>query len=171
MTIPYSNNVQLGAHRCSIFSWSFTASIHWSLRFVACLLREKMTKRLLNLKTDPTSEIARGDRKLAIFDRGIGHASARSRLYCGQSGEDWGRSGRGVQLLVLERHVKAGRRTHLKEKTNKNCLVCTTQPKDDSSLAGLFRETGGWWGPHPRAPAPAPVTRRLCTWLSCLRDE
>ena len=61
--------------------------------------------------------------------------------------------------------------THLKEKTNKNCLVCTTQPKDDSSLAGLFRETGGWWGPHPRAPAPAPVTRRLCTWLSCLREE
>ena len=31
------------------------------------------------------------------------------RLYCGQSGEDWGRSGRGVQLLVLERNVKAGR--------------------------------------------------------------
>ena len=59
--------------------------------------------------------------------------------------------------------------THLKEKTNKNCLVCTTQPKDDSSLAGLFRETGGWWGPHPRAPAP--VTRRLCTWLSCLQEE
>ena len=54
---------------------------------------------------------------------------------------------------------------------NKNCLVYTTQPKDDSSLAGLFRETGGWWGPHPRAPVPAPVTRRLCTWLSCLREE
>ena len=43
----------------------------------------------------------------------------------------------------------------------------TTQPKGGSSLAGLFRETkvkktGGWWGPHPRAPAPAPVARRLC---------
>ena len=46
--------------------------------------------------------------------------------------------------------------THLKEKANKNCLVCTTQPKDGSSLAGLFRETGGWWGPHPHAPAPTP---------------
>ena len=34
--------------------------------------------------------------------------------------------------------------TQLKEKTNKNCLVCTAQPKDGSSLAGLFRETGGW---------------------------
>ena len=34
--------------------------------------------------------------------------------------------------------------THLKEKLNKNCLVCTAQPKDDSSLAGLFRETGGF---------------------------
>ena len=49
--------------------------------------------------------------------------------------------------------------THLKEKPNKNCLVCTTQPKDGSSLAGLLRETGGWWGPHPRAPATCPCTR------------
>ena len=30
-------------------------------------------------------------------------------LYCGQSGEDWGRSGCGVRLQVPERHVKAGR--------------------------------------------------------------
>ena len=30
-------------------------------------------------------------------------------LYCGQPGEDKGRSGRGVQRQVLERHVKAGR--------------------------------------------------------------
>ena len=43
--------------------------------------------------------------------------------------------------------------THLKEKPNKNCLVCTTQPKDDSSLAGLFRETRGG-GDHTRAHQP-----------------
>ena len=59
-----------------------------------------------------------------------------------------------------------------KRKRTKKCLVSsTTQPKDGSSLAGLFRETGGWWGPHPLAPAPAPVTHRLCIWLSCLREE
>ena len=59
--------------------------------------------------------------------------------------------------------------THLKEKPNKNCLAYKTQPNGDLSLAGLFRETGGSWGPHPRAPAPAPVACRLCIWLSCLR--
>ena len=44
--------------------------------------------------------------------------------------------------------------THLKEKPNKNCLVCTTQPKDDSSLAGLFRETGGVVGTTPARTGP-----------------
>ena len=54
-------------------------------------------------------------------DRGQGHTALSDpaaeylrgfqfpRLNRGQSGEDWGRSGRGVKLLVLERHVKAGR--------------------------------------------------------------
>ena len=45
------------------------------------------------------------------------------------------------------------KQTHLKLKPNKNCLVCTTQPKDDSSLAGLFRETRGG-GDHTRAHQP-----------------
>ena len=40
------------------------------------------------------------------------------------------------------------------------------------SLAGFAALCNLRYGsPHPRAPAPAPVTRRLCTWLSCLREE
>ena len=35
-----------------------------------------------------------------------------------------------------------------------------------SSLAGSFRETGGQWGPHPRAPAlRASLAHCLCMWL------
>ena len=60
------------------------------------LLRAKIESKVTRPFSHPAAEYPRGFQF--------------PRLYCGQSGEDRGRSGRGVQLLVLERHVKAGRR-------------------------------------------------------------
>ena len=59
------------------------------------LLRAKIENKVTRPFSHPAAEYLRGFQF--------------PRLYCGQSGEDWGRSGRGVRRQVLERHVKAGR--------------------------------------------------------------
>ena len=70
--------------------------------------------------------------------------------------------------LSISRHppFRISHSTHKQVFSHAACSPCPC-------LRPLSMKTGGWWGPHthPRAPALASVARRLCTQLSCLREE